>query len=68
MGAIFENITAAVGFTSLAAKERILESISSGAAMWAAIRVSQQAENEGKTIVVILPDTGQRYIYTEMFE
>ena len=52
----------------LAAKEGILVGISSGAAMWAAIRISQQPENEGKTIVVILPDTGERYISTEMFE
>jgi len=52
----------------LAAKEGILAGISSGAALWAAIRISQRPENEGKTIVVILPDTGERYISTEMFE
>jgi len=52
----------------LAAKEGILAGISSGAAMWAAIQISQLPENEGKTIVVILPDTGERYISTEMFE
>ena len=52
----------------LAAKEGILAGISSGAAMWAAIQISQRAENEGKIIVVILPDTGERYISTEMFE
>ena len=51
----------------LAAKEGILAGISSGAAMWAAIQLSQRAENEGKTMVVILPDTGERYISTEMF-
>jgi len=51
----------------LAAKEGILAGISSGAAMWAAMQVSQQPENEGKTIVVILPDTGERYISTDMF-
>ncbi len=52
----------------LAAKEGILGGVSSGAALWAAIEVSARPENEGKTIVVILPDTGERYISTEMFE
>jgi len=52
----------------LAVKEGILVGVSSGAAMWAAIQLSQRPENEGKTIVVILPDTGERYISTEMFE
>ena len=51
----------------LAAKEGILGGISCGAALWAAIQISQRPENEGKTIVVILPDTGERYISTEMF-
>ena len=52
----------------LAAREGILVGISSGAAMYAAIQLSQRQENQGKTIVVILPDTGERYISTEMFE
>jgi cysteine synthase A len=52
----------------LASKEGILAGISSGAAMWAAIQVSQRPESQDKTIVVILPDTGERYISTEMFE
>jgi len=52
----------------LAENEGILVGISSGAAMFAAIQLSQRQENEGKTIVVILPDTGERYISTEMFK
>lgn len=52
----------------LALKEGILAGISSGAAMWAAVQLSQRPENRGKTIVVILPDTGERYISTDMFE
>ena len=51
----------------LAVKEGILAGISSGAAMYAAIEISKRAENKGKTIVVILPDTGERYISTEMY-
>jgi cysteine synthase A len=51
----------------LASKEGILSGISCGAAMWAAIQVSQRPQNQGKIIVVILPDTGERYISTEMF-
>jgi cysteine synthase A len=51
----------------LACREGILAGISCGAAMWAAIQVSQRPENKDKTIVVILPDTGERYISTEMF-
>jgi cysteine synthase A len=52
----------------LAAKEGILAGISSGAALCAAVQVTDRTENEGKTIVVILPDTGERYISTEMFD
>ncbi len=52
----------------LAAKEGMLVGISAGAAMWAAIQLSQRPENEGKTIVVILPDSAGRYISTEMFQ
>ena len=62
------NIDAIETARQLALKEGILAGISSGAAMSAAIGLSQQPENKNKTIVVILPDTGERYISTEMYE
>ena len=52
----------------LAVSEGILSGISSGAAVWAAVQEAQKDENEGKTIVVIVPDFGERYVSTLLFD
>lgn len=62
-----ENENAFAAGNLIGKQEGILVGISSGAAVWAAIEVAKRKENEGKTIVVLLPDTGDRYLSTPLF-
>lgn len=52
----------------LASREGMLAGISSGAALWAAVELGKRAENEGRRIVVLLPDTGERYLSTALYK
>lgn len=63
-----ENDDAFAAGREIARTEGILVGISSGAALWAATELAKRPENKGKTIVVIFPDTGDRYLSTPMFD
>ena len=71
--AVYDEIIAVENEDAFAAgklvgrKEGVLVGISSGAAVWAAIELAKRPENKGKTIVVLLPDTGDRYLSTPLF-
>jgi cysteine synthase A len=63
-----ENDDAFATGRDLARTEGLLAGVSSGAAVWAAAQLARRSDNKNKQIVIILPDTGERYLTTEMFE
>jgi cysteine synthase A len=63
-----ENDDAFQTSREVAKKEGLLVGISSGAALYAATQLAKRPENKGKNIVVLLPDTGERYLSTPLFE
>ncbi len=63
-----ENEDAFAAGRTIGRKEGVLVGISSGAAVWAAVQLAKREENKGKVIVVLLPDTGDRYLSTPLFE
>ena len=62
-----ENEAAFEAGREMGKREGVLVGISSGAALWAAKELAKRPENKGKTIVVLLPDTGDRYLSTPLF-
>jgi cysteine synthase A len=60
------NEDAIIAARNLARAEGILAGISAGAALWAALQVAARRDSAGKTIVVILPDSGERYLSTQL--
>lgn len=63
-----ENEDAFAAGKEIGRKEGVLVGISSGAALWAAVQLAKRPENQGKNIVALLPDTGDRYLSTPLFD
>ena len=67
-GAAFASLVSRATGKLVGHSEGVLVGISSGAAVWAGIQLAKRPENKGKTIVVLLPDTGDRYLSTPLFQ